>query len=45
MHPLITDLLSLLKRQALVRNIRVINLDETPSGRIEAKIRCQRSGG
>ena len=43
MHPFITDLLTLLKRQAIVRNIRVVSLDETPSGRIEAKIRCQLS--
>ena len=41
MHRMVNDILSVLKGDALVKNARVINYDETPSGRLEAKIRCQ----
>ena len=44
MHPLVDELLVLLRRHPLVRIIRVVTLDETPSGRLEVKLRCQLTG-
>jgi hypothetical protein len=38
---MVNDILAILKGDALVKNTRIINYDETPSGRLEAKIRCQ----
>lgn len=35
------DLLNLLQQHVLVHNVRVINYDETPLGKLELKIRCR----
>jgi hypothetical protein len=35
------DLLNLLHQHVLVRNVRVVNYDETPLGKLELKIRCR----
>lgn len=45
MNRFVTDLVALLRRHPAVRSVRVVTLDETPSGRLEVKIRCQLAGG
>ncbi|MBE7467782.1 MAG: hypothetical protein HS114_01405 [Anaerolineales bacterium] len=35
------DLLNLLRQHVLVQNVRVVNYDETPLGKLELKIRCR----
>jgi hypothetical protein len=35
------DLLNLLHQHVLVQNVRVVNYDETPLGKLELKIRCR----
>lgn len=45
MHPLTADLLAILRRHPIVRMARVVALDETPSGRVELKIRCRLQKG
>lgn len=37
-------LLDLLRGSLLVRQVRVVDYDETPSGSLEVKIRCQLAG-
>ena len=37
---LVNDLLNLLHDCKIINNVRVLNHDETPSGKIELKIRC-----
>jgi hypothetical protein len=41
MNALIDDLLGILRTNALVKNTRIVHYDETPSGKLEVKIRCQ----
>ncbi|MFN8493636.1 MAG: DUF6516 family protein [Caldilineaceae bacterium] len=41
MPTLITDLLNLLQKHQLVKHVRVLHYDETPSGKVELKIRCR----
>ena len=41
----IDDLLDLLRNSSLVRRLRVVDYDETPSGLVELKIRCQLING
>ncbi len=41
MQAIVDDILSILQADALIESTRIVNYDETPSGRLEAKIRCQ----
>jgi hypothetical protein len=41
MNPLVRDILALLDAHPLVSSIKIVHLDETPSGRLEIKIRCR----
>ncbi len=41
MSALTDAILDLLHKHPLVTSIRIVNLDETPSGKIELKIRCR----
>lgn len=41
----VDDLLDLLRNSSLVRRMRVVDYDETPSGLVELKIRCQLING
>lgn len=41
MNKIVDDILELLEENELVQNTRVVNYDETPSGRLEAKLRSQ----
>ena len=41
MHRTVNEIVTILKGDSLVKNTRIVNYDETPSGRVEAKIRCQ----
>lgn len=41
MQAIVDDILSILQEDALIESTRVVNYDETPAGRLEAKIRCQ----
>ena len=41
MQAIVDDILSILQEDALIESMRVVNYDETPTGRLEAKIRCQ----
>ena len=41
MNALVDDLLGTLRTNALVKNTRIVHYDETPSGKLEVKIRCQ----
>jgi len=41
MNTLVDGVLGILRTNALVKNTRVVHLDETPSGKLEVKIRCQ----
>jgi len=40
MNNLVDGILEILETHALVKTARVIHYDETPSGKLEAKIRC-----
>lgn len=40
MNALVEEILEILKTHALIKSTRVVNYDETPSGKLEAKIRC-----
>jgi hypothetical protein len=40
MQAIVDDILNLLEADALIEDARVVNYDETPSGKLEAKIRC-----
>jgi hypothetical protein len=40
MNALVDEILEILETHALVKTARVIHYDETPSGRLEVKIRC-----
>jgi len=39
-NKLVDDVLEILKSHALVKTARVVRYDETPSGKLEVKIRC-----
>ena len=41
MHKLADGLLQILRQHPLVTQVRVVNYDETPSGKLELKIRCR----
>ena len=41
MQAIVDDILSTLESDALIESTRIVNYDETPSGKLEAKIRCQ----
>jgi hypothetical protein len=41
MTALVDELLNLLHGHPLVKNVRVVNVDETPAGKFELKIRCR----
>lgn len=41
MSALVDNLLDFLRGQPLIKSVRVINLDESPAGSLEAKIRCK----
>ncbi len=41
MSALVDDILGILRTNALVKNTRIVHYDETPSGILEVKIRCQ----
>lgn len=40
MNTLVNEVLEILEQHALVKTTRVVNYDETPSGKLEVKIRC-----
>ena len=40
MNTLVNEVLVILEQHALVNTTRVVNYDETPSGKLEVKIRC-----
>ena len=40
MNTLVNEILEILEQHALVKTTRVVNYDETPSGKLEVKIRC-----
>ncbi|MEW5827426.1 MAG: DUF6516 family protein [Chloroflexota bacterium] len=40
MNNLVDDILEILQQHALVKTTRVVHYDETPSGKLEVKIRC-----
>lgn len=40
MNALVNEILEILETHALVKSTRVVNYDETPSGKLEVKIRC-----
>jgi hypothetical protein len=41
MNPLVRQILVVLAAQPFVSSVRILQLDETPSGRLEVKIRCR----
>ena len=41
MNKIVDDVVDILKSDRLVKSTRIVSYDETPSGRLEAKIRCQ----
>jgi len=41
MQAIVDDILSILESDALIESARIVNYDETPSGKLEARIRCQ----
>ncbi|MEZ4860528.1 MAG: DUF6516 family protein [Caldilineaceae bacterium] len=45
MNMLVEQLLSILHSHSLVRDVRLLNYDETPMGKLEVKIRCRLSAG
>jgi len=45
MNALIDALLDLLRGHWLVRNVRIVNYDRTPAGKLELKIRCRIAKG
>jgi hypothetical protein len=44
MHTLVSELLQLLRGHPWVKNVRLLNYDETPAGKLEVKIRCRLIG-
>lgn len=40
MNTLVNEILEILETHALVKSTRVVNYDETPSGKLDVKIRC-----
>lgn len=44
MNPLVDAILRLLREYPLVTAVRVVNFDETPTGKLELKIRCRLAG-
>lgn len=41
MHALVEDLLKTLRGHVLVKSVRIVNYDETPTGKLEVKIRSR----
>lgn len=41
MNTLVEQLLDALRTHRLLKNVRLLTYDETPSGKLEIKIRCQ----
>jgi hypothetical protein len=41
MNPFVRDILAILDAHPLVSSIKIVHLDETPSGGLEVKIRCR----
>ena len=41
MTALVDELLDLLRGHSLIKSVRVVNIDETPAGKLELKIRCK----
>ncbi len=41
MNTLVDQLLTILRAHSLVSNVRLLNYDETPFGKLEVKIRCR----
>ena len=41
MNQLVADLLTTLRSHPIIRSLRIVTLDETPSGRLELKVRCR----
>lgn len=41
MNKIVDDILEILQENELIQSTRVVNYDETPSGRLEAKLRSQ----
>ncbi len=41
MPGLIDEVIERLQAEPLAQKVRIINYDETPAGKLEAKIRCQ----
>ena len=41
MNKIVDDILDILQANDLIQNTRVVNYDETPSGKLEAKLRSQ----
>jgi hypothetical protein len=41
MNPLVDHLIGILKMNPTVKSVRIVNYDETPGGKLEAKIRCR----
>jgi hypothetical protein len=41
MNLFVADLLAILRSHPIVQSLRIVTLDETPSGRLELKVRCR----
>lgn len=41
MNLLVANLLAILRSHPIIRDLRIVTLDETPSGRLELKVRCR----
>jgi hypothetical protein len=41
MNKIVDEIIAVLEGNNLIQNTSIVNYDETPSGRLEAKIRCQ----
>jgi hypothetical protein len=41
MNPIIDELIRILQKHSAVKRVRVVNYDETPTGKLEVKIRCR----
>lgn len=44
MHTLVNSILKILRGHSLVKNVRLVSYDETPTGKLEVKIRCRLVG-
>lgn len=41
MNPLVDDLIRIMQRHPIVKIVRVVSYDETPTGKLEVKMRCR----